>query len=115
MSAPEKLSSNLMQLPIIVRPESAGQFSAEPAGVPEIHVVAATPAQAVEQVQQALAAWPGMVHWATIPQSQASALPPLAGHAKDDPDAAEYLKEIERYRREVEGRECSNSSSTPTT
>jgi hypothetical protein len=42
---------------VIVRPEPAGQFSAQPLGVPEIRVVAASVAQAVAQVQQALKDW----------------------------------------------------------
>ena len=44
-----------------------------------------------------------------------AALPAAVGHAKDDPDFDQYLDEIARYRREVEARECSSSSATPTT
>jgi hypothetical protein len=115
MSAHGDSSVNIPPLPIIVRPEPTGQFSAEPAGAPEIHVVAPTVDQAVAQVQQALAAWPGTVYWIPGPPAGASALPPAAGHAKDDPAHDQYLEEIERYRREVEARECSSSSTTPTT
>src|SRR5690242_19950653 len=116
MPASEEQPVNIPQIPIIVRPEPTGQFSAEPAGVPEIHVVAATAAQALAEAQQALAAWPGTVHWVQAPHHLTiSALPAAAGHAKDDPGAAAYLEEIERYRREDEAREGSNSSSTPTT
>ena len=43
-----------------------------------------------------------------------SALPPAAGHARGDPDHQAYLDEINQYRREVEARECSSSSATPT-
>ena len=36
-------------------------------------------------------------------------------YTRDDPDFDLYLDEIQRYRREVDERECSGSSSTPTT
>jgi hypothetical protein len=100
-------------LPIVVRPDVGGRFSAEPVGIPEIHVTAATPQDALEQVRQRLATWPGQVH--VVSAGAAPAIPPAAGHAKDDPDHQVYLDEIERYRREVEARECPSSSSTPTT
>jgi hypothetical protein len=45
------------------------------------------------------------------------------GHARDDPEFAEYLEEVRRYRQEVDAKDqpetgtkgCSGSSSTPTT
>lgn len=96
--------------PVIVRPGAEGQFTAEPLGAPELRVVAGSPQEALAKVQQALPAWPGALHWVPV-----GGVPPAAGHAKDDPEFAAYLEEIERYRREVESRECPNSSSTPTT
>jgi hypothetical protein len=106
---PESLSP-LTHHPVIVRPEPPGQFTAEPLGVPELRAVAATAAEALRQVQQALTTWPGALHWVPL-----APVPAAAGHAKDDPDFDQYLDEIERYRREAEARECSSSSSTPTT
>jgi hypothetical protein len=96
--------------PVIVKPEPKGQFTAEPLGVPELRVVASSPQEALEKVQQALPGWGGALHWVPV-----SSVPPAAGHAKDDPEFAAYLEEIERYRREVDSRDCPNSSSTQTT
>jgi hypothetical protein len=110
-------SRELMYHLIIVRPEPPGQFTAQPLGVPEIRAVAASPKEAIEQVQQALKEWVGSLYWAPIelPETKIHAVHPDAGHAKDDPDFETYLEEIRRYRREVDERECSASSSTPTT
>ncbi len=96
--------TNETGLPIVVRPDVDGQFSAEPVGVPESHVIARTPEEALDQVRQKLANWPGQVHW--IQAGATSAIPPAAGHAMNDPDHQAYLEEIDRYRREVEAREC---------
>jgi len=102
---------------IIVRPEPTGRFTAQPLGVPEIRVEATTEAEAVEQARQALSQWPGSLHWVRVevPQANGSPLHAGAGHAKDDPDFDAYLEEIQHYRQQVEQRECSSSSSTPTT
>lgn len=106
------MSDSTTQLPVIVRLESSGQFFAQPVGIPEIQAVAATPAEALEQVRQALLRWPGKVYSLSVP---ASSIPPGAGHAKGDPDFQGYVDEIEKFRRDVEARECSSTSSTPTT
>jgi len=112
VATPSDINPKAAQLPIIIRAEPAGTFSAQAVGIPEIHASASTAAAALEQVRQTLAQWPGSVQWVAVP---GSAIPPAAGHAKDDPDFDAYLEEIGRYRREVEARECSSSSSTPTT
>jgi hypothetical protein len=102
---------------VIVRPEPPGQFTAQPLGVPEIRVVAASPKEAVDQVQRALKEWVGLLYWVPVelPKTNIHAVHQEAGHAKDDPDFETYLEEIRRYRQEVDERECSASSSTPTT
>lgn len=100
--------------PIIVRPEPAGQFTAQPLGVPEIRVTASSVQAALEKAQAALARWSGSIHWLAVASNGSCALH-AAGHAKDDPDFDQYLEEIERYRREADECECSNSSSTPIT
>jgi hypothetical protein len=102
---------------VIVRPEPAGQFTAQPLGVPEIRFVADSPEQAVAKVQQALKEWVGSVYWVPVelPPRQSAPVHEAAGHAKNDPDFDAYLEEIRRYRQEVDERECSDSSSTPTT
>jgi hypothetical protein len=108
MAAPVNAGDHL----IVIRPVENGQFSAEPIGIPEIHVTAPTAQAALEEVRQKLSNWPGQVHWV---HAVSSSVPPGAGHARNDPDHQAYLDEIERYRREVEARECPSSSSIPTT
>jgi hypothetical protein len=117
MDSQSAASHGLMYHLIIVRPEPPGRFTAQPLGVPEIRAVAATEKEAVEQARRALADWVGSLHWVPVPVPPPQGLSWLqwAGHAKDDPDFEAYLEEIRRYRQEVEGRECSASSSTPTT
>ena len=108
-------SWRLQSHPVVVRPEPPGQFTAQPLGVPEIHVVAPTELEAVEKARQALAEWAGALYGVPVAGPQEAPLPAGAGHAKDDPDFDVYLDEIRRYRQEVEDRECPNSSSTPIT
>lgn len=117
MDSQREFSHSLMYHLVVVRPEPPGQFTAQPLGVPEIRVVAPTEKDAVEQAQRALAAWVGSLHWVpiSVPPPRHQPWREWAGHAKDDPDFEAYLEEIQRYRHEVDDRECSNSSSTPTT
>jgi hypothetical protein len=105
-------SRDLMYHLVIVRPEPAGQFTAQPLGVPEIRVVAASPEQAVAQVQKE---WVGSLYWVPVELPHPQRVHEGAGHAKNDPDFETYLEEIRRYRQEVDERECSASSSTPIT
>jgi hypothetical protein len=108
-------SRDLMYHLVVVRPEPPGQFTAQPLGVPEIRVVAASAEQAVAQAQQALKEWLGSLYWVPVELPPPRGVHQGAGHAKDDPDFETYLEEIRRHRQEVEERECSDSSSTPTT
>jgi hypothetical protein len=105
---------DLMHYLVIVRPEPAGQFTAQPLGVPEIRVVSSSPEEAIAQVQQALKEWVGSVYWVPVelPPPQSGPVHEGAGHAKDDPDFEVYLEEIQRFRQDVDERECSGSSST---
>jgi hypothetical protein len=50
-----------------------------------------------------------------LPPPQSAPVQERAGHAKDEPDFEVYLEEIQQFRQEVDERECSDSSSTPTT
>lgn len=109
---PSDASTGTVQLPIVIRAAGPGSFTAQAVGIPEVQASAGTPAAALEEVRLLLARWPGSVQWVALP---GAAIPPAAGHAKDDPDFDAYLEEIERHRREADARECSNSSSTPTT
>jgi hypothetical protein len=103
--------------PILVRPNPQGQFVAEPLGLPELQATASTATAAVEHVRIALVNSQLSLHWVPMPNAPA-AVPSMhqwAGHAKDDPDFDSYIHEIQRYRQEVDERECPTSSSTPTT
>jgi predicted RNase H-like HicB family nuclease len=113
----QPLSSPLIaHYPVLVRPEPVGQFTAQPLGLPDIQAVAASEQEALELVQQALARHAGSLHWVPVASAVGtSAVPPAAGHAKDDPDHDQYLEEIQRFRHEAEARACSSSSSTPIT
>jgi hypothetical protein len=115
MNAKPGPSDRLMYHLVVVRPEPAGRYTASPLGVPEISAVADTPQEAIEQARQALSRWAGSLHWVAVEVPAPPTHLALAGHAKDDPDFDQYLEEIERARREAEERECSSSSSTPTT
>jgi hypothetical protein len=100
---------------ILVRPEPAGQFTAQAVGLPEARATAATKPAAVQQVQALLAQWvaSGDLLSVEVPQENRALL--WAGHAKDDPYHELYLEEIQRYRQEVDQRQCSSTSSTPIT
>jgi hypothetical protein len=117
MDSEPTTTPTLMYHLVIVRPEPPGHFTAQPLGVPEIRVVAASPKDAVEQVQRALKEWVGSLYWVPVelPSPNRQTAHQGAGHAKDDPEFETYLEEIRRYRQEVDERECSASSSTQAT
>src|SRR5438093_163839 len=100
-------SSGWMYHLIIIRPEPPGRFTAQPLGVPEIRVEAATEQEALEQARHALSQWGGSLHWVPVevPPPNGRPLHAGAGHAKDDPDFDAYVEEIQRYRQQVEQRE----------
>src|SRR5436305_695329 len=107
-----------MGLTVVVRPDPPGKFTAIVVGLPEIRVVADTEGQAVEQVRATLAAWLANARWVSVTTPVTPANHPwleMADHSKDDPDFDLYLGEITRHRQEMDERECSNTSSTPTT
>jgi predicted RNase H-like HicB family nuclease len=111
---------------VLVRPEPAGQFTARVVGLPELQATAATREQAVQHIRDTLDEW--------IASGQLVALPiprphPLQGFSgwidPNNPLEQEFLQELARQKAEdlertlqeyeQEDRECSNSSSTPTT
>ena len=106
-----------------VGPGPAGFFTARLVGLSELHATASTRDEAVEQLRALLREQvdAGSLLAVTVPQE--NPLMRWFGHAKDDPDFAEYLDEIRKFREdeyrrsadELGSGECSNSSSTPTT
>jgi len=90
-----------MNYPVIIRAESAHQYVTQPLGIPEVKVVAATEAEAIAQVTEAL------VHWLAAAKVIQVAVPggesgnpwlDAFGRSATDPDFAELLEELHRLR-----------------
>jgi hypothetical protein len=109
---------------VLVRPEPAGQYTAQLVGVPELRATAQTAEAAVEQVRHSLAQWLAAGQLVPIELPNENSLTDSFGHAKNDPEFQLYLEEIRRFRQEEDERirqendqqpSCSSSSSIPTT
>ena len=90
-----------MHYPVIIRTESAHQYVAQPLGIPEVKVVAATEAEAIAQVTEALAQWltaARVVHVAVPGEAQGNPWLDAFGRSANDPDFAELLEELQRQR-----------------
>ena len=90
-----------MNYPVIIRTESAHQYVAQPLGIPEVKVVAATEAEAIAQVTEALAQWltaAKVVHVAVPGEARGNPWLDAFGRSADDPDFAEFLEELQRLR-----------------
>jgi len=107
----------------LVRPEPQGFFSAQLVGLPDLRATAKSREAAVEQLRTMLQ---GCIDSGQLKAVEMPAEPPLMkwfGHAKEDPDFADYLDELRRSRAEVERPDgdspdesgCSGSSSIPIT
>ena len=85
----------------MIRVESAHQYVAQPLGIPEVKVVAATEAEAIAQVTEALGHWlaAAKVIHVTIPGKE-TGNPWLDafGCSATDPDFPEFLEELQRLR-----------------
>lgn len=92
-----------MQYPVIVRPKSTDCYIAEPLGLTEVRVEAATESDAVAQVGEALGSWLGAARLYSV-ELPLHGGPPgnpwleTAGRSADDPQFEDYLAEIERAR-----------------
>ncbi len=90
-----------MQYPVIVRTESANQYVAQPLGIPELRVVAATEAEAIEKVSQALGQWLASAKVVQVAVPVTSSGTPWLdafGRSANDPDFDEFLEELQRAR-----------------
>jgi hypothetical protein len=90
-----------MNYPVIIRTESAHRYVAQPLGIPEVKVVAATEAEAIAQVTEALAQWftaAKVVHVAVPGEARANPWLDAFGRSANDPDFAEFLEELQRLR-----------------
>jgi len=106
-----------------LRPEPAGQFTAQVLGLPEVHATAATCEEAVERIRGLLREQldSGLLVSVDIPRE--NPLMSMFGFGKDAPDFEGYLEEIRKFREEMDRQggdgsdtgECSDICSTPTT
>jgi hypothetical protein len=101
-----------------IRQQSPGICTAEVIGLPEVQATAGSSEEAVREVKDRLQEW--LLSGQLVPiELHPADSPPLD---PNDPLEQEFLKELERYRREdlertlqEDDQQCSNSSSTPTT
>ena len=90
-----------MQYPVIVRTESEHEYVAQPLGMPELRAVAATEAEALEQVSQALKQWlaSAKVVQVTVPiAGRGNPWLDTFGRSATDPDFEEFIDELSRGR-----------------
>lgn len=93
--------TRVMEYPIIVRPESTNQYTAQPLGLPELKVIAATEAEALVQVRQALERWLASAKVVQVSVPVADNGNPWLdsfGRSAHDPDFDEFLEEMQRAR-----------------
>jgi hypothetical protein len=111
---------------IVVRPEPAGQFTAQLLGLPELSAIAASRDEAIEQVRARIGEW--IAAGQLVPMGMPKEHPLLRFHGwidPNDPDEQAFLEELARQKAEdlertlreyaQEDQQCSSSSSTPTT
>ena len=90
-----------MNYPVIIRAESTHQYVAQPLGIPEVKVVAATEAEAIAHVTEALAQWltaAKVVQVAVPGEAQDHPWLDAFGRSANDPDFVEFLEELQRLR-----------------
>jgi predicted RNase H-like HicB family nuclease len=105
---------------LVVRPEPAGQFTAQLLGLPELAATASSREEAIEQVRIVVEEWLASGQLVPLPHP----LRAWPGHDPADPLEQEFLADLERSRQEdleralressPEQQPCSNTSSIPT-
>lgn len=118
-------SASFAPLSVRVRPDPAGQYTAEVVGLPAIHATAATREDALAQVRAVAARWVSSGELVSLAIPLRAPVQKPAGWAKDDPLEQEFLDDLAQMRREDldrtlreyerEDQGCSDTSSTPTT
>jgi hypothetical protein len=111
---------------IVVRPEPAGQFTAQLLGLPELSATAANREEAIQQVRARILE--SIALGLLVPLEIPKAHPFVRFHGWADPNDPEeklFLEELARMKAEdlertlreyaEEDQQCSGSSSTPTT
>lgn len=101
---PTKATSNESLLHwLIVRPEGAGQFTAQLLGLPELTVTAVSREEAIKQVRGRILEWiaSGQLVALSFPSAHpADSLRNWPGHDPADPLEQEFLADLELFRRE---------------
>jgi hypothetical protein len=90
-----------MQYLVIVRPEAPDRYSAQAVGIPEVRAVAATEAEAVEQVRGSLTGWLASAKLVRVEVPGSGAGNPWLesfGRSAGDPDFDDFLQEVQRAR-----------------
>src|SRR5947208_11835430 len=90
-----------MEYPVIVRAEDGDGYVAQPIGLPELRVTAASEDEAVAGVRQALERWLAsakLVHVSVGLEQTANPWLDAFGRSAADPDFDEYLEELRRAR-----------------
>ncbi len=90
-----------MEYPVIVRAEDAESYVAQPIGLPELRVTAASEAEAVAGVRQALEQWltsAKLIHVFVAMEQTGNPWLDAFGRSATDPDFDEYLEELRRAR-----------------
>ena len=110
---------------LVVSPEPTGRFTAKVAAIPEIHATSTTREEAIQKVRTQLSEWLASGNVVSVPVPVVNPWLQLAGHAAPNAlEEQEYLQELARRRedldrtlreQEEDDRQCSSSSSTPTT
>ena len=88
-----------MEYPVIVRAEEVNGYVAQPIGLPELSVTAASEDEAVAGVRQALERWLAsakLVHVSISMERSGNPWLDAFGRSASDPDFEEYLEEIRR-------------------
>ena len=123
MSVSLSHENDVMNHWVIVRPEPAGQFTAQAVGLPDIHATGATREEALARVQEMLRGL--LVSGQLVPVAVQAENPLLKWAGRRDPNdpesklfleilAQQHREDLEQTLRELD-QECSDSSSTPTT
>jgi hypothetical protein len=100
MAAPNDVRSDSLHHWIVVRPEPAGQFTAQLLGLPELRATAASREDALQQIRAMLEQWLASGQLTPLVMSAANALRNWPGHDPADPLEQEFLADLERFRQE---------------
>ena len=95
-----------MQYPIVIRAKSTGLYTAEPVGLSELRVEAATEPAALEEVEKVLKGWLGsaakLIHLDLADNERGNPWLETYGRSADDPLFDAFLEEMAKARMEAD-------------